>query len=138
MMNDYLTMINNRAVIECDTDATDVVIPDGVISIRQYAFAYCKSLESITIPNSVEFIADSAFSGCSSLKSITIPNSVTTIGRYTFRDCESLKSITIPNSVTSINIEAFYGRANVVIHCYKNSYAEEYAKEHYIPYKIID
>ena len=137
MMNDYLT-IENGVVTKCDTDATDVVIPDGVISIRQYAFAYCKSLESITIPNSVEFIADSAFSGCSSLKSITIPNSVTTIGRYTFRDCESLKSITIPNSVTSINIEAFYGRANVVIHCYKNSYAEEYAKEHYIPYKIID
>ena len=114
MMNDYLT-IENGVVIDCNTDVTDVVIPDGVTSIGDRAFAYCKSLESVTIPDSV-----------------------TSIGYDAFRYCESLEAITIPDSVTSIEDDTFRYCENIMIHCYKNSYAEEYAKEHYIPYKIID
>ena len=56
----------------------------------------------LVIPNSVTTIGDYAFCGCSSLTSITIPNSVTTIGEYAFSGCSSLTSITIPNSVTII------------------------------------
>ena len=66
MMNDYLTIVNEE-VIKCDTDATDVVIPDGVISIRQYAFAYCKSIESITIPDSVTSLENSVFYRCANV-----------------------------------------------------------------------
>ena len=86
---------------------TDLVIPDGVTSIKHFAFRGCSSLTSITIPNSVTSIGRSAFSSCSSLNSITIPNSVTSIGYAAFSDCSSLTSITIPNSVTSIEDYAF-------------------------------
>ena len=136
MMNDLT--IENGIVIDCDTDVTDVVIPNGVTTIGFSAFEGCYNLKTITIPNSVTFIGDRAFAYCKSIESITIPNGVTHIEGSAFEDCESLKSITIPNSVTSISNEAFYGRANVVIHCYKNSYAEEYAKKNNIPCKIID
>ena len=86
---------------------TSITIPNSVTSIGSAAFSYCSSLTSITIPNSVTSIGDEAFSDCTSLTSITIPNSVTSIEYRAFSWCESLTSITIPNSVTSIGIAAF-------------------------------
>ena len=91
----------------CKKEGTEYIIMQGVASIGDYAFEYCRSLTSITIPNSVTSIGDSAFKDCRSLTSITIPNSVTSIGGYAFESCSSLTSITIPNSVTSIGDSAF-------------------------------
>ena len=51
---------------------TDLVIPDSVTSIGNYAFAWCNSLTSITIPDSVTSIGNSAFYDCSSLTSIEV------------------------------------------------------------------
>ena len=88
---------------------TDLVIPNSVTSIGNYAFCFCDGLTSITIPNSVTSIGDYAFSNCSGLTSITIPNSVTSIGGGAFQYCSGLTSITIPNSVTTIGDDAFGG-----------------------------
>ena len=55
------------------TLVTNLVIPDGVSSIGDFAFSGCSELTSITIPDSVTSIREGAFSGCSSLESITIP-----------------------------------------------------------------
>ena len=86
---------------------TELVIPNGVTSIKNNAFAYCSGLTSVTIGNSVTSIGEDAFCGCYGLKSITIPNSVTSIGEGAFGECFGLKSITIPNSVTSIEDGVF-------------------------------
>ena len=92
-----------------DQEIKDLVIPNTVNSIHDYAFNGCSSLTSITIPNSVTSIGDWAFRDCSSLTSVTIGNSVTSIGYSAFYGCSSLTSVTIGNSVTSIGREAFYG-----------------------------
>ena len=88
-------------------------IREGVKVIGEYAFYWCKNLNSIDIPNSVTTIGDSAFGGCDSLTSINIPNSVTTIGKDAFAFCYSLTSINIPNSVTTIGDYAFNGCASL-------------------------
>ena len=100
--------IHNYAFYKC-TSLTSITIPNSVTSIGDCAFSDCSSLTSVTIPNSVTSIGSSAFSGCSSLTSVTIPNSVTSIGSSAFVNCSSLTSVTIPNSVTNIGYYAFKG-----------------------------
>ena len=86
---------------------TNIIIPNSITSIGQYAFKNCSSLASVTIPNSVTSIEYGAFQSCTSLASVTIPNSVTSIGEIAFSGCHSLASITIPDSVTSIGMGTF-------------------------------
>ena len=58
----------------------DIILPDGITSIRAGAFCGCTELTSITIPDSVTSIGDFAFSYCKNLN-LTIPDTVTSIGR---------------------------------------------------------
>ena len=85
----------------------DLVIPNFVTTIGNFAFDGCSGLTSVNIPNSVTTIGEWAFSECSGLTSVTIPNSVTTIGEWAFDFCHGLTSVTIPNSVTSLGNTAF-------------------------------
>ena len=72
---------------------TDMIIPDGVTSIEDWAFYGCYSLTSVTIPDSVTSIGRSAFEYCYSLTSVTIGNGVTSIGDFAFFCCDSLKEV---------------------------------------------
>ena len=93
-----------------NTEITDLIIPNTVKIIKDFAFNGCNGLKSVTIPNSVTTIGYEAFRGCSGLKSVTIPGSgVTTIGQEAFYNCSSLSSLTIGSGVTTIEQEAFRG-----------------------------
>ena len=50
----------------------DVVIPEGVTSIGNSAFSWCRRLTSVTIPDSVTSIDNCAFEGCSNLNAVYI------------------------------------------------------------------
>ncbi len=92
-----------------NTEINNLVIPNGIENIRNYAFCGCTNITSVSISNSVNSIDYYAFDGCSSMASLSIPNSVTTIGNYAFRGCSSLTSLSIPSNVTSIGDYAFSG-----------------------------
>ena len=102
-----------------NTEVTELVIPNSVTSIGNYAFYGCSGLTSVTIGNEITSIGDEAFRGCTGLTSVTIPNSVTNIGEKAFSGCTGLTSVTIPNSVTSIGNNAF----NYVFHIIYNGTA---------------
>jgi hypothetical protein len=102
------------------TNIASVVIPDGVISIGDYAFQSCERLVSVTIPNGVTSIGSFAFCGCNSLTSVTIPNSVKDIGDGAFAVCTSLTTINVANdnsSYTAIN-GILYNKDRSVLHTY--------------------
>ena len=90
-------------------EVKDLVIPNSVTSIGDYAFRNCSGLTSVTIGNSVTNIGEGAFYGCSGLISVTIGNSVGYISNYAFQKCSGLTSVTIPNSVKNIGSSAFDG-----------------------------
>ena len=49
---------------------TDLVIPDGVTEIKDYAFYDCGSLRSVTVPGTVVCIGTSAFRSCEYLATV--------------------------------------------------------------------
>ena len=98
-----------KGVIDKDALVGDLIIPDTVTSISDYAFADCQGLTSVTIPNGVTSIGRCTFYDCLNLTHITIPDSVTEIEQLAFIGCSGLISITIPNGVTSIGSRAFEG-----------------------------
>ena len=77
----------------------EVIIPDGITSIENWAFNGCRELTSITIPKSVTEIGAFAFNGCSGLTSMTIAESVTSFGDDAFYLCENLSSITFNGTI---------------------------------------
>ena len=87
-------------------DITSVVFPDGLESIGEDAFYYCKKLTSVELPESLTTIDDGAFAQCDALATAEIPSSVTYIGDNAFENC-ALTSVTIPSSVYYIGEEAF-------------------------------
>ena len=91
----------------------DLVIPDGVTSIGDYAFYGCSGLTSVTIGDGVTSIGEYAFNNCSGLTSVTIGDGVTSIGEYAFNNCSGLTSVTIGSSVASISANAFNSCDNI-------------------------
>ena len=98
---------------------TELILPNSVRSIGDYAFVDCSGLTELKLPNSVTSIGESAFVGCSGLEKITVDGGNK---RYDSRDnCNSIidtetntliagcKNSVIPNSVASIGYEAFRG-----------------------------
>ena len=112
----YANPLSYAHHLYCDenTEITDLVIPNSVTSIGEFAFDGCSGLTSITIPNSVTSIGNDAFSGCSGMTSITIPNSVTSIGGSAFADCFGLTSFRFPNKIETLAI-------NVLANCHVTS-----------------
>lgn len=109
----------------------NLVIPNGVTKINDYAFYNFHNLKSVSIPNSVTYIGESAFRNCGFKSDVTIPGSVKSIGVLAFADsgiwsvtikdgvksigasafsgCHSLTKVTLPKSVTEIGVRAFEG-----------------------------
>lgn len=104
---------------EAQGQLTEIIIPNGVSSIADYAF-YNKNLcTHIKIPASVRTIGNSAFykgADTTSEVVIDIENGLQTIGTLAFR-AHSIKRLVLPDSVTTINGTAFQ-------YCYKLQYIE--------------
>lgn len=109
---------------------TKVIIPEGVTTIEQYAFANLTALEEVVLPSTLNKIGLGAFLGCKKLTKINLGNvqfinkeafkdcnlseidvhSVVAIGDYSFENCK-LNHVVLPASSQSLGIGAFYNNA---------------------------
>ena len=109
----------------------ELVIPEDITDIPDYAFMGCSSIKSVYIHGGVETVGASAFMSCDSLVTLTIengvgslgdscfaytaltgisiPDSVASVGAYAFRDCDSVTSINIGAGLSQIGKVAFGG-----------------------------
>jgi hypothetical protein len=99
--------IQNGVLKDYSGSDENVIIPASVTQIGGDAFAYCKTMKSITFQSSITSIGGSAFFDCENLQNINIPDTVTTIGSEAFEGCNSLTTLTIPDSVTFIDDMTF-------------------------------
>lgn len=95
-----------KNVVAVSLDKKNVVIHDGPVIIRRYAFTCC-DVESVILPDSISRIESHAFYGCRKLKDITFGNNLNYIGDCAFEDCINLKHVVLPQSVMMIDSNAF-------------------------------
>ena len=92
---------------------------DNPLEYAHHLYLNGEEIKDLVIPNSVKGIGDYAFSRCKGLTSVTIPNSVTGIGAWSFSRCSGLTSVTIGNSVVSIRNGAFSNCSELLdVYCY--------------------
>jgi len=100
-----------------NSELTDLVIPEEIDIINDYAFSGCDGLTSITIPEHIKNIGKGAFDGCGELTSINVAKENST---YDSRNnCNALiesstntlllgcRNTIIPNSIVNIGESAF-------------------------------
>ncbi len=114
----------------------EIVVPDGVRKIEDFAFSlfpYNEKMTGVIIPDSVKEIGEEAFSHCEGLADgngfvivrdvlygyygpggdVTVPDGVTKIDGFAFSHKETITGVTIPGSVTAICTGAFCGCKNL-------------------------
>lgn len=109
-----ITTISEGAFKNADIES--VIIPDTVLNIGSYAFAYCSNLVRVCMSDNIEHIGSYAFMYCVKLKDICIPKSLTTIEEGVFLGCREL-NIEIPEGILNIGKLAFEGTGlvNVIL-----------------------
>ncbi len=84
--------------------------PEGltVKQIGYQAFAYNMNITEVILPDTVEIISDYAFIGCMSLKKVTVGEGLTNVKTYAFYQCTKLKDINLTTD-HEIQTSAMYG-----------------------------
>lgn len=144
---------------------TEIVLPDTIESIGEFAFYQCKSLtrinlperlteiskgmlditglESIVIGGSVKKIGGVAFWGCRDLRYVKLCEGVAEIDAAAFYNCGNLETIDLPRSIKKIDPQSaydgsFYNCIKLTAVVHRGSYAEDYCKENKIIYKYTE
>lgn len=108
---------------------TELVIPEGVVSVGDYTFYGCSSLNSITIPASLKNIGEDVFHGCNNLNAVYI-NDITAWCTINFSNSLSnplyyaerlylngdlLTELVMPEGVTSIGDYTFFNCESITM-----------------------
>lgn len=124
---DYV--IWNHILLGIKNSQADLVLPDGVTNIADYAFIKDEKLRSVVIPAGVKVIGESAFYGTNlntvvmnggeeignnafgetDIREITLPSGLKKIGEYAFYNCRKLAKVKFSSGLEEIERGAFSG-----------------------------
>jgi len=133
----YLTTNKPYLYSDENTVMTDVVIPEGVETLGDYAFYLCRGFSSVTLPNSLKSIGYWAFRNCTDLFTLRLGNGINSIGTSAFDGCSKMKKIVIPDISVLFNISYADKSSNPVYiagHIYSDETTE--IKELVIPESV--
>ena len=93
---------------------TKVIIPEGVETIYEHAFAKLTALEEVVLPSTLKHIDQYAFDGCVNLKKITFSgeNNLKIINNSAFRNCDLEGNLDL-SSAYVISDYAFFGNEDL-------------------------
>ena len=87
---------------------TQVLVPEGAVSLPKYAFRNASSLKNVFLPDTLTEIGSYAFDGAN-ISSIELPDGLQSIGERAFQRCKNLTSLSLPDSITTMGANAFSG-----------------------------
>ena len=96
------------------TSIDEIIIPNTISSIQDYAFYDCEKLTNIILNEGLLSIGDEVFSGCNSLQLLALPNSLTKVSPRTFENTcikiieLNLEKITTPIALNLESIEKVF------------------------------
>ena len=65
--------LTKRHLLINDMDSTELIVPDSVTTLKDYAFYGCSNIVTITLPETLSQIGEHIFDDCESLQSIRVP-----------------------------------------------------------------
>lgn len=92
-----------------DTGITEITVPDSVVRMDDFIFAYCHKLEKAKLPRNLEIFGERLFYDCRTLAQVSLPETLLGLPAYTFLNCRKLETVSIPASVRKIGRGAFNG-----------------------------
>lgn len=87
---------------------TQVLVPEGAVSLPKYAFRNASSLKDVFLPDTLTEIGSYAFDGAN-ISSIELPDGLQSIGERAFQRCKKLTSLSLTDSITTMGANAFSG-----------------------------
>lgn len=112
-MKENIFKIEDNVLIHCIVNLPHVEVPEGVTTIKKYAFSEPdnnlsgqKGLRSVTIPKSVTVIEECAFYSCEYLETAVILGPAT-IGYDAFFGCDRLYDVYLADGVQSLESKCF-------------------------------
>ena len=101
-----VTNIPNYAFFNSPNATNNLVFPEGLLNIGQYAFYDGGFTGELVVPGMTESVGQYAFYNCNDISSITLGSGE--IGQYAFNSCDEITSLIIGEGVTSIGGKAFW------------------------------
>lgn len=109
-------------------------IPEGVVSVGDYAFFGCSELTDIHFPSTLRRIGSAGFSSCMTCTSLVLNDGLEAIGDLAFSDCFLLEDIRIPRSVTELGEELFDSCGSLqAVHAEQDSAVWAWCRENLVP-----
>ena len=104
---------SDGTLVEYTGRVKDVVLPNSITRIGEFAFSTVDHLSSIVIPEGVKIIEDSAFECCQNLVNVVFPSTIRVIKKDAFRSCDKINSIVIPDGCEVIGGDCFFDCVNL-------------------------
>jgi len=93
-------------------DGCTALFADGYFTLNSILYSYIGTAADVVVPDGVTKVADYAVYSRKTVKSVTLPESVEYIGRYAFAENTSLTNITFLGDAPSVELTAFTNVAN--------------------------
>lgn len=94
----------NNDIGDKTTKIVGLVLPEGLTTMKDYAFTRCDITE-IVLPKSLVTLGQSVFNGCTKLEKVVVLGSV--IGVSMFQNCSSLNTLVVTENISAMGKQCF-------------------------------
>ena len=114
---------------------TTITIPKSVTKIGSHFAANCIALRELHLSDKIREIPYNILDGCVNLEELYLPEKCRIINNFAFAGLMNLKRLHIPGSTDKIGYDAIVDCPELTIYAPSGSYAEQYAKDHNLPFE---